>query len=665
MCGIALLASKTPVPAEALRIPILRMTQAQAHRGPDRSAIWLGGSVVAGHNRLRVVDLQPRADQPFFHRGVPSAPVLVYNGEIYNYRSLRAQLASDGVAFRTGSDTEVLYQLLRHEGPSGISKLEGMFGFAFYDPTAACILLARDRIGIKPLIYADTDRGLVVASELSGVLASGWVDPSLDPHAVHQVARFNHLLGEATAVPGVRSLSPGTTLEIDLRTWTLRRNRYFRLSLAPDGALHHERREHLEREFRRAVRSHLQSDIPVASFMSGGIDSTALAIEANRVSRGKLQTFSLLFPGQHFDEGEHIRAIRRASRIRNEEVPMRQTSFAEYRRYIERAAMPQLWTTDLALARLSETAAAHGHRAVLSGEGPDELFAGYDSFRWMALRRWFDRFRLSRALCHLPKSRLRWRGITWFDIEVSMVRYYARAHRDAQAQRADLTYGFHPENLPTWDFLDGSPVFASDFRARFPRYRAEQAESIRAVLSTSKNQSALQKNLQFELEIRLPNWVLAMADRMSAAHGVELRVPYLADGFVAAALSLDDRDRLRGMNEKYIFKQLHRHRVPEFVRRRHKQALYTPITEWVGTFFGDEDFEEQWSGGRFADAGLFDQEEAREVRERVRSGNYSSLLEQLQSEWMFLLITSSHLLHESIARVPRSEPSPISIATGA
>ena len=647
MCGVSAIISTSTRPPYPLRRSIERMTRAQTHRGPDHSGIWLNEGVALGHNRLRVLDLSERADQPFT-RSAPGSPVLIFNGEIYNHRELRLELERAGVELTTHGDTEVLFEALARWGEGALERIHGMFAFVFLWPDRHEIVAARDRMGIKPLHWCRSDHGVLLASEVSGLLASGWVEPTLDPEAVYQVARFNHLLARRTAVQGVEAVAPGELLRIDTGTGRVSPRTYWTLRFQSGrrGRPYAQRRAALDTAFRSAVESHLVADLPVAGYLSGGIDSTGLAHEVSRNHRGRFRTYSLLFPDQPYDEGPTIDRVLRALEVENRQVALEKVSLGEYVAYIERAGMPQLWTTDLALERLAAGVARAGHRVVLSGEGPDELFAGYDAFRWMRLRGALEKLRLLPLLERMPPRLKLSKSLSWFQLDLAMVRYYASAHRRAKRRGMEQRYGFHPENVATWDLLveEMRPAFRADFAARFEGYRRTEEEVLAGLFGPeTRNYSHLQKNLLFELRVRLPNWVLLMADRMSAAHGLELRVPYLDDRFVEEALALPDRDRLLGMNEKHILKSIHRDRVPTFVRRRHKQPLYTPITEWIGDFFTDPDFESFWSRDLFEEVGLFDFETAQQVARTVAKGEYDHLMHRLTNEWMFLLMLSTHI----------------------
>jgi asparagine synthase (glutamine-hydrolysing) len=615
---------------------IRAMTAAQAHRGPDHGAVWSDGVVALGHRRLRVVDLGSEADQPFRDDHV-DAPVLSYNGEIYNARELRRELSVLGSSFRTLSDMEVLYRALQQWGAGAFSRLKGMYAFVYYDPAQARVWVARDRMGIKPMHFARISGVTLFASECESLLASGLIDPALDPHAVYQIARFNHTLGRRTALAAVSSLAPGSLYALDLRSGVLSTSHVNSIHLESDASALPKtfgaRAKDLNALFVTAVERHLESDVPVGVYLSGGVDSSGVAAEVAK--RRSATSYSLLFPNSACDETEAIAQTSARLAMDNTRVSMSAVSFDDYIRYVVRAEMPQLWTTDLSLMKLASAARRGGHCVVLSGEGPDELFAGYDAYRWMTLRR-----RIPRALRSLfARTGMRVSAFDWFSADASLIRFYLEEHERAESENLEETYGFYPENVASSQIVPrlAPGVFSSEFLSK--HYEDEVAQSLRAVMGTSK-QSVQSANVLFELAVRLPNWVLHMSDRMSAAEGVELRVPYLDDDFVNYALRLEDADRIHGLEGKRILREMHRERLPRAVRKRAKIPLYTPITEWIQSFFDDPRFDEYIN----LDSAFFDRQNVLEIAAVVRSQRFASMADKLAKEWALLLVLSTNIL---------------------
>ena len=624
------------------------MTRSLRHRGPDHLGVWCGDRVALGHARLRIVDLHPRSDQPFrrsFPRTGPTS-TLVFNGLITNHRELRADLEAEGVDFTTSGDTEVLYRALDHWGLDALPRLTGMFAFAFHQPSRRRLLLGRDRMGIKPLHLARVGHVLVFGSEIRALFASGLVDARIDPAAVHTISRFNHLLGARTAFHGIEALEAGHAAVWDHDSGAITRHRWWTPRFTePEGTLA-DRTERLNGAFERALTRHLTGDVPVSVYLSGGLDSTGLAAETRKQLGPDVHTWSMGLPGTSLDEGPRAARVARELGTRHHEVPVQGPRFDDYARFVEHAELPQLWTTDLALERLAAGVSDAGHRVVLSGEGPDELFAGYDAFRLTRWRQRLTRVGASRWLPALPDRLALPGALRWAPVDLSMAKAYLRAHQGVRAN----DFGFHPEQVTLWELLT-EPLAALAGPALAPqlgRHRArEQAWFQTDVAPHVAGLTPLQQNLWFELAVRLPSWVLRMADRMSAAHGLELRVPYLDEEVVDAALALADTDRLRGGDEKHILKRVHRGRVPSHVRRRAKQPLYTPISPWVRNFVDDPGFRHHTSAARCAEVGLFDHGALTRALAPLTGDRFHHQRHQLQSEWSVLLVLSTHLLEAS------------------
>lgn len=639
MCGVAFV-HRPGATTDELETLVQRMNAAQRRRGPDAAGYVLGDEVAIGHTRLRVLDLDERADQPF---GDARAQ-LSYNGEIYNHRELRAELARDGVRFRTESDTETLFEGLLAWGLAGLERVHGMFAFALWFPRERRLWMARDRVGIKPLHLCDLPNGLVVASEAKAILATGIPSPTLDGAAVLEVLRYNHPIGRRTAFADIETLEPGVAVTVDLATRAITRTRYYRPLVGGRGGGANELDEH----FTAAMKSHLQADVPVACYMSSGIDSCGIAFEAQRVAPERLSVYSMVFPGASYCEGEAIDRVARGLTVPHHRMPIDAVTAADLHDYVWCAEMPQQWTSDLALKLLARRVSAAGGKVVLSGEGPDELLAGYDTYRAMKLRRLAERF----GLTHLARSRIVrsatvGRLLPWLDFDMSVVSFYLARH--APRRRADLEarYGFYPENVATQEALTEhmAHLLTPARRASLPDVIAAEEAWFRCeVAPHCRGATTLDANVLFEVMVRLPRWILHMGDRMSAAHGLELRFPYLDDHVLGAMLALRPSDRLRAFEEKHILRKMHRRRVPREVLRRRKQPLHTPIRAWLAPLLGDPTIARHLSADAFERAGVFERAPSLELARRVESGAFASQLDGMVSEWALMTVLTTNML---------------------
>ena len=298
--------------------------------------------------------------------------------------------------------------------------------------------------------------------------------------------------------------------------------------------------------------------------------------------------------------------------------------------------MPQWWTSDLALGVLAQRARRDGTAVVLSGEGPDELFAGYEIYRVARFRRLLSRAGMltSATRAALPLVR---RFVPWLDLDTSVADAYLAAHRpDREAQLLDH-FGFHPENLALWECLEARSPLAPAVAVEAARYRESERCYFRERLAkSSEGLSTIERNLHFEITERLPRWILHMGDRMSSTHGVELRFPYLDDDFVSRSLRLPMRLRATLLEDKRVLRRMHARRLPAAIAKRRKQPLYTPVAEWLGPVLADPGLDRYWSRAAFERAGLLDFAVCDAARARLAApARAGDMLTRMVDEWLF------------------------------
>ncbi|HEX9309056.1 MAG TPA: asparagine synthase (glutamine-hydrolyzing) [Anaeromyxobacter sp.] len=403
MCGIAGVVGQV---SERNRAALARMSDAMIHRGPDACGVWesppdeRGLGVMLAHRRLSILDLSPAGVQPMVDPA--TGHVVAFNGEIYNYVELRERLVREGQAFASTGDTAVLLRALGTHGLDALRWLRGMFAFALWDPAARRLLLARDPLGMKPLYLArshDPAAGwtLAFASEVRALLASGLVGtPRLDPAAVASVVWNGFVVGPGTAVAGIELLWPGQALEVDTRGRELRALDFWTLAPAPRDPP--AREEDLARALAETVRLHLASDVPLAVFLSGGVDSSAVANLAQRAAQTPIHTFTLAFEEQDLNEGPAARRIAAAIGTRHRELLLTEAQFVEH---LDAAldSLDQPTFDGLNSYYLSRAIRSAGFTVALAGTGGDELFGGYPSFRDLETIH-----RLARALRWVPRD---------------------------------------------------------------------------------------------------------------------------------------------------------------------------------------------------------------------------------------------------------------------
>jgi asparagine synthase (glutamine-hydrolysing) len=547
MCGIAGWIG----PVER-REAVRRMHEEMRHRGPDGDGLWFSddGTVGLAHRRLAILAPSPLAGQPMASGGCR----IVFNGEIYNHEVLRADMVRCGMRFEIpGSDTEVLLRLCAEEGSAGLAKLHGMFSFAFHDEAAGTILLARDPFGIKPLYYAETSGGLVFASELRTILASGLVERRINPLAAAGFFQTGSVPGPLTLVEGVREFPPG-----HFAVWSPGRTLEIRPFLAPtfEGVRSDADPSALVASaMQESVRAHMVSDVPVGVFLSGGIDSGIVAALA--AERGPLTAYSLIFAQRKFSEESRIRETARMHGIALEELRLDEPTAREWLGgFFE--ALDQPSVDGFNTYCVSRWAASLGAKVVLSGLGGDELFGGYPSFS--TVPRWRERGRvaeksgsagaLAGVLLDSPRCspRLR-RAASWLEDPAGWHPAYALA-------RGVFSHG------ETRSILRHFGIVPAEFRDR----------GILPDIGDGREMVSLLEATRY-----MRNQLLRDSDVMSMAHGLELRVPFVDVPLWGRMATLDPSARF-APGKSLLARALPV--LPESVRLAKKQGFTLPVEEW-------------------------------------------------------------------------------------
>ncbi|MET8679644.1 asparagine synthase (glutamine-hydrolyzing) [Streptomyces sp. NPDC004647] len=552
--------------------PVGRMLPALAHRGPDGQGELRTGPVWFGHTRLAILDPDDRSAQPMtYHDG---DLVLTYNGEIVNYRYLRSELRHRGYRFTTRSDTEVLLAAYHAWGEACLPRLAGMFAFALYDRRTGETLLVRDRLGVKPLYYGTADGRLAFCSEPKGVLALPGVDRGLNPSALSSFFSFRHPLTEDGYFQGVRALHPGHLLRIrdgraEVRRWW-----------SPGGddtapAAGHGQLGELMGE---VVRETAVSDVPVAVLLSGGLDSSVIALELARDNPGMLAVTASL-PGAGYDEVADARVTAQALGARHLTLPVTSGDYlAEAAGLTRLKDQPLGMHNEVALTLLARHIKPHAS-VVLSGEGADELFAGYGRI----FRLPFDARRLDLARKLPPPLR--------------------RRLLSAAGMTEDETglghLGLFLSRYCYWPQADKLALFTDEMREAV----ADDLALVKVVEHRfdEAGPGLFHQLSHFFVTTHLRG-LLEVMDAAFMAEGVEVRVPFTDHRIVAAALSLPERDRLRwrglwpralalgepvaALSErrdvtKYALRQAYRHRLPPGVTTRRKLPFPVPLSRWL------------------------------------------------------------------------------------
>ncbi len=533
------------------------------HRGPDASGVYHEGGVSLGHARLSILDLSDAGAQPM--HGADGRHVLVYNGELYNFRELKSAYGLRDL--RSRSDTEVLLRLFAAQGAACLPALNGMFAFALHDRVARKLWLVRDRFGIKPLYYRIDSRGLAFASEIKAILALQADMPACDTAALHEWLYYGATLGGRTLYAGIQQLQPGCCLEFDVDGGAHRVHRYFSFQAAagrakPTGDSASRVRELLE----QAVSRQLVSDVPVGVFLSGGVDSSAITAFASRHYQGRLATYSVGFDFAGNDD-ELPQAGRIAARFGTEhhEIHIAGTDVgAVVEKLVHHHDAPFADAANIPLYMMAEKIRSHT-KVVLQGDGGDELFGGYR--RYATVRH----YRLLHALARgagglhrlLPESP--WR----FRIE----RYL---HAMGAADLATTMALLLTQEDPAWD---PGAVFGAGLRAALgrsdPFARFREVQPAFGALDLG-NQMSLT-----DLCIELPDRFLEKVDRATMAASLEVRVPFLDHELVDYAVSLPGEVKMPGGRRKWLLKRALEPVLPAEVLEGPKKGFTVPYGAWL------------------------------------------------------------------------------------
>jgi asparagine synthase (glutamine-hydrolysing) len=575
MCGIA--GYVTIAPEDGAQAILRRMTDRIAHRGPDGFGYYEDRHAHLGHRRLSIIDLAT-GQQPMSNAS--ESMWLIYNGEIFNHAALRPELQKLGCEYRTKSDTETILHAYRQYGPSCVERFRGMFSFALWDKDAQVLFCARDRLGIKPFYYVWDGQMFAFASEIKALLAHPAVSAAFEESALPEYLASGYVTGEGTLFQKVRKLMPGHWLLLDLKQakpepkivqyWDVPEPGH--AEDRSDSEWIQECRQRLE----EAVETRLMSDVPLGMFLSGGVDSSAIAALIRRKTSGAVKTFSVGYREAEFSELSYASEVARAIGTEHHETVIGMEDFFQ--------ALPELiwhedepiaWPSSVSLYFVSKLAAQQV-KVVLTGEGADELFAGYKRYAWQLLNE---------------------RGMRYYGAIPPGVRNWVRGQIATSSMlsaslRRKLNHTFvgRGENLES--------IYLDSFYGAFSA--AQQGELLGReptniygdylrYWSSRPQSSSLQRMLYADQKTYLVE-LLMKQDQMSMACSIESRVPFLDHPFVEFAMRVPDHLKIHGNTQKYILKKAVEDLIPHQILHRKKMGFPTPLSEW----FRDPKAEPLW-----------------------------------------------------------------------
>lgn len=532
---------------------ILRMRDCMTHRGPDDQGVFLDGHVGLGHRRLSIIGLTT-GHQPMSVKN--GSLWIVYNGETYNYKELRADLEKRGHEFKTDSDTEVVLNLYAEYGSDCVSRMNGLFAFAIWDQRAQTLFLARDRLGIKPLYIAESDSGFAFASEVKALFVSGHCEAAVNEEAIFEYFMFRAISGEQSLFKGVKSLLPGHHMTIDGSGIHVRK--YWDEHSGSDSKVEsiEEAAGHLDYLLNEAVRDRLMSEVPLGTFCSGGVDSSLVTAIAARIKGDAINTFSVGFDDAGFDESEYARMVSGKYETRHHEIRLSGQEFARYLPELVRLNdEPLNFANSVHIYAVSKLAKEHV-TVVLTGEGADELFLGYPRY-------------------HIPRISERLDKVKW--LAAPALAGAARILGDHRLEkiRKNLALSRDERVLFNAATADSSAVNGL-LRDSVPR-SLEYRQKVSAAAAASPD---VMRRLSIGDQKTYLVSILNRQDKMSMAASVEARVPFLDYRIAEFANHLASDRKTRGWRTKEIVKMVAEKYLPDEVVHRRKSGFGVPLAEY-------------------------------------------------------------------------------------
>lgn len=636
MCGIAGILACTPG-RQPQRAELRAMREPLRHRGPDGHGDYVDGPVGLAHVRLSIIDLAG-GQQPVHNED--GSVWVVFNGEIFNYIELRQALEARGHRFYTHTDTEVIVHLFEEHGARCVEQLNGQFAIALWDARKRELLLARDRTGIRPLFHAEVDGRLLFASEIKALFALPGIARRIDPTALAEICSYWSPRAPRTAFEGVRSLPPGHTMTVDV-SGRQRLQCYWDWRF-PEEPPRLDRPEieyadELRSLLVDAVRLQLRADVPVGAYLSGGLDSSVITSLVRNYTGTPLRTFSLTFEDREFDESAFQRELTDYLGTEHTSVRCGRSDIAAlFPRTIYHTETPIVRTAPAPLMLLSRHVRDSGYKVVLTGEGADEVFGGYDLFKEAKIRRFWARAPhssarprlLERLYPYLPNS------------PVSGGAFTQAFFRQGIGEPGGACFA----HLPRWATTRRiARFFSAELRAAIGDWDPQ-----RALLATLprgiERWIPMGRDQYVEAHTLMTGYLLSsQGDRVAMANSIEGRFPFLDHRVIEFANQLPPQLKLRGLTEKYLLKKAAGGLLPEAVRLRTKQPYRAPDSQ---SFFFDgkpvDYVGELFGAARLRSAGYFDPAATAKLYEKCRSGHALGFADNMA----FVAILATMLLHD-------------------
>ena len=626
------------------------------HRGPDGTGFLVDGPVGLAHARLSIIDLAG-GQQPIHNED--RKIWVVFNGEIFNYIELRRELEALGHRFYTQSDTEVIVHLFEQYGESFVEHLNGQFAIALWDAQRQTLVLARDRTGIRPLFYTECAGRLIFASEIKALFALPETQRRIRPQALAEICTYWSPLAPHTAFDGVLSLLPGHMMVVTDGVQRIRK--YWDWTFPQYVARAQRAEQEYASELREllidAVKLQLRADVPVGAYLSGGLDSSIITSIIHNFTNTPLRTFSLTFEDAEFDESAHQREL--VDYLGTDHTSLRCTRAdiaAAFPRTISHAETPIVRTAPTPLMLLSGHVRTSGYKVVLTGEGADEVFGGYDLFKEAKIRRFMARVPES-----LMRPRILERLYPYLKHSPTSGRAFTEAFFREGVEHIDAPFFAH---VPRWTTTRRiGQFFSNDLRAEIGRWDP-YAAIVETLPPDIRSWIPMGRDQYVEAHTLMTGYLLcSQGDRMAMANSIEGRYPFLDHRLIEFANRLPPQLKMRGLTEKYLLKKSMKGLLPETVRTRTKQPYRAPDSQSFFNAGKPVDYvADLFSSSKLSAAGFFDPGATAKLFEKCRSGRAIGFADNMA----FVTILSTMLLHEQYVlghgfTAPTSSPLPLAI----
>jgi len=622
MCGIAGIYNYPTAREDSPGTSIKKMLSTIRHRGPDETGIYLGKNFGLGSVRLSIIDLasgqQPLSDESGNYW-------IVYNGEIFNYTELRNDIIKKGIKLKTHSDTEVLVQMYALYGEDCLKYLNGQFAFCIWDKKKQSLFLARDRVGIRPLFYWAKDGAFAFCSEIKGLFTLKEIEKKIRPESLAQIFTFWTTLTPDTPFENIFELPPGHRMTVS--DSEIRIEKYWSLKFRNDCDAHQNDLNRSVEEFTElitdATRIRLRADVPVAAYLSGGLDSSVTTSLIHSIHPGNLNTFSIGFKDKEFDETAYQTEAARYFNTNHTAIECTASEIAEqFENTIWHSEFPILRTSPTPMYLLSKKVKENNIKVVITGEGADEILGGYNIFKEAKIRRFW---------ANQPNS-------TWRPKLLSKLYPYIPMIRDSNTMALKMFFGYkltetdNPlySHLLRWHNTSRLRTYFSDDITQAINNYEPTGLVYPGLPEDFMNWSGLAKSQYLETTIFMSGYLLSsQGDRMGMANSVEGRYPFLDYRVIEFCAGLRDSFKLNCLNEKYLLKKMSAGKIPESLQKRSKQAYRAPI---VSSFFNHGapgNVKAIFSEDNLKSFGLFNPEKVKMLISKIKSGQHISEVDQM------------------------------------